>query len=60
MSWQASKYRGYANECVRLSEQADSIEKRDKLVELARVWADAALVEERFAAEARPISPRVA
>jgi hypothetical protein len=42
MSWQAKKYRGYATECVRLAKQADSIEKRNKLLELARVWMDAA------------------
>ena len=60
MSWQAKKYRGYAIECVRLAKQAESIEKRNKLLELARVWADAALVEEQFATEARPLSPQVA
>ena len=52
MSWQAKKYRGYASECVRLARQADSIEKRNKLLELARVWADAAVVEDQLAAEA--------
>ena len=41
MSWQAKKYRGYAIECVRLAKHADSIEKRNKLLELARVWMDA-------------------
>jgi len=60
MSWQAKKYRGYATECVRLAKQADSIEKRNKLLELARVWMDAALVEEQFATETRPLSPQVA
>jgi hypothetical protein len=60
MSWQAKKYRGYATECVRLAKQADSIEKRNKLLELARVWMDAALVEEQFATDAMPLSPRVA
>ena len=33
----------------RLAEEANSIEKRTKLPELARVWADAALVEEQAA-----------
>ena len=60
MSWQAKKYRGYASECVRLAKQADLIEKRNKLLELARVWSDAALVEEQFATEARPLSQQVA
>jgi hypothetical protein len=45
---------------LRLARQADSIEKRNKLLELARVWMDAALVEKQFATEARPLSPQVA
>ena len=36
---------------MRLAEQADSIEKRNKLLELALVWADAAVVEDQHAAE---------
>jgi hypothetical protein len=60
MSWQAKKYRGYARECFRLANQADSLKKHNKLLELARVWMDAALVEEQFAAKARPLSPQVA
>ena len=35
-----------------LAQQADSIEKRNKLLELARVWTDAAVVEDQLAAEA--------
>jgi hypothetical protein len=53
MSWQAKKYRGYATECLRLAQQAGSIEKRNKLLELARVWADAAMVEDQLASQAR-------
>jgi hypothetical protein len=49
MSWQAEKYHRYSRECVRLAEEANSVEKRTKLFELARVWADAALVEEQAA-----------
>ena len=49
-----------SSKCVRLATQAESIEKRNKLLELARVWSDAALVEEQFATEARPLSPQVA
>jgi hypothetical protein len=37
-----------------------SIEKRNKLLELACVWSDAAQVEEQFATAARPLSPQVA
>ena len=51
MSWQARKYRDYASECVRLAQQADFIEKRNKLLELARVWTDAAVVEDQLAAK---------
>jgi hypothetical protein len=56
MSWEARKYHGYARECARLAEQADSVEKRNKLFELARVWMDAALVEEQAAVEARMLA----
>jgi hypothetical protein len=57
MSWEARKYYGYARECARLAEQSNSVEKRDKLLELARVWFDAALREEQAADEARAGSP---
>jgi len=42
MSREAQKYRDYARECLRQAEEADTSERRDKLLELARVWADAA------------------
>jgi hypothetical protein len=42
MSRAAQKYRGYARECLRQAEEADTSERRDKLLEIARVWADAA------------------
>jgi hypothetical protein len=58
MSWHVQKYHGYSRECVRLAEEASSAEKRNKLLELARVWADAALVEEQAAGRVKP--PRVA
>jgi hypothetical protein len=48
LSWEARKYYGYAHECTRLAEHADSVEKRNKLLELARVWIDAALTEEQL------------
>jgi hypothetical protein len=59
MSWEAKKCHGYARECARLPEQADSVEKRNKLLELARVWTDAATIEEQMAAEGRSL-PQVA
>src|SRR5215475_5316851 len=46
MSREAEKYRAYERECLRQAQQAHSSERRDKLVELARVWADAALAVE--------------
>jgi hypothetical protein len=49
MSWEAKKYYAYARECARLAEQTNSVEKRNKLLELARVWMDAALIEEQAA-----------
>jgi len=49
------KYHGYARECVRLAGQAETPELRDKLIELARVWMDAAMTEEE--AEERGTRP---
>jgi hypothetical protein len=54
MSWRAEKYHGYSRECVRLAKEASSVENRNKLLELARVWADAALVEEQAAGRVKP------
>jgi hypothetical protein len=47
MSAEAKKYHGYARECTRLAGEANTLEKRNKLLDLARVWRDAALTEER-------------
>ena len=46
MPSEAKKYEEYARECVRLATHADSKEARDQLLDLARVWMDAALNEE--------------
>ena len=43
---EAKKYHAYARECVRLTGRAETPELRDKLIDLARVWMDAALTEE--------------
>jgi hypothetical protein len=59
MSWEAKKYHAYARECARLAEQAETVEKRNKLLELARVWLDAAIIEEQIAAEGGAL-PQVA
>jgi hypothetical protein len=44
MRHEVVKYRDYARECLRQAEQADTPERRDKLIELARIWAEAAQV----------------
>jgi hypothetical protein len=43
LSRDAAKYRGYARECMRQAEEADEPERRNKLLELVRVWDAAAL-----------------
>jgi hypothetical protein len=47
MSYEAKKYHAYARECLQLAEKADRAEVREKLMELSRVWSQAALNEER-------------
>jgi hypothetical protein len=47
MSCEAKKYHAYARECLQLAEKADRAEVRQKLIELSRVWSEAALNEER-------------
>jgi hypothetical protein len=39
-------YEDYARECVRLAGRARTPEVRDQLIELARLWMDAAITEE--------------
>ena len=48
MSYEAKKYRAYARECLRLAEKTDKTQIREKLINLSRVWLDAALNEERL------------
>jgi hypothetical protein len=50
---EARKYHGYARECVRLAGQAETPEQRDRLIDLARIWMDAALTEEEAEEKAR-------
>jgi len=45
MSREVQKYRDYARECLRQADQASNSARRDKLLELARAWADAATME---------------
>jgi hypothetical protein len=44
---EAKKYHAYARECLKLAETADKPETRQKLIELSRVWMEAALSEEK-------------
>jgi hypothetical protein len=53
MSSEAKKYHGYARDCVRLAEAAETPERRDRLIDLARIWMDAALTEEDAEEKAR-------
>jgi hypothetical protein len=41
----AKEYQERARGCVRMAEQADSEETRDRLLELARIWMNSALME---------------
>ncbi len=41
----AKRYQEYARECVWMAGQADTEAERDQLLELARVWMNAALIE---------------
>jgi hypothetical protein len=51
--YEAKKYRAYALECLRLAQLADNADKRQKLIDLSRVWMEAALNEERVHASAQ-------
>lgn len=45
-SSEAEKYWQYSQECTRQAVEADTPELRDQLLELARLWTEAALREE--------------
>jgi hypothetical protein len=58
---EAKRYHGYARECVRLAGAAETPELRDRLIDLARIWMDAALTEEEAEERAAPplsLTPR--
>jgi hypothetical protein len=44
---EAKKYHAYARECLKLAEEATRQDVRERLVELSRVWMEAALREEQ-------------
>jgi hypothetical protein len=45
---EAKKYHSYARECLKLAEEATRSDVRKRLVELSRVWMEAALREEKY------------
>ena len=47
---QAKKYNEYVRDCLRQAERAETAERREKLIALARVWMNAASAEEEAAA----------
>jgi ribosomal protein L20 len=62
MGHEANKYFAYARECVRQAEQAQTAERRGKLIELARIWMAAAANEEAIRRKGLSTSslPRIA
>jgi hypothetical protein len=44
---EAKKYHAYARECLKLAEEETRRDVRERLVELSRVWMEAALSEEQ-------------
>jgi hypothetical protein len=44
---EAKTYHAYARECLKLAEEAEQADIRQRLIELSRAWMEAALVEER-------------
>jgi len=46
MPCEAEKYWQYSRECTKQAAQAETPELRDQLLDLARVWTEAALSEE--------------
>jgi hypothetical protein len=53
----AAEYRAYAEQCIESAKTAQSQETRDALLEMARVWVDAAHQSDRLRATQRTIKP---
>jgi hypothetical protein len=53
---EAKKYRACARECLKLAEEATRRDVRERLVELSRVWMEAALSRSSITAEGHPPS----
>jgi hypothetical protein len=56
MPSEAKKYWQYAQECSRQAVEVEAPEVRDQLLELARVWTEAAMCEELNANRPSPKS----
>jgi hypothetical protein len=46
VSAEAEKYWTYSRECARQAVEAETPEQRDRLLELAHIWTEAAMREE--------------
>jgi hypothetical protein len=55
MSSEAEEYWQYSRECAKQAVQADTPEHRDQLLDLVRVWTEAALCEEMNAKAGTPV-----
>jgi hypothetical protein len=53
MPCEAEKYWRYSRECAKQAVEAETPELRDQLLDLARVWTEAALCEEMNAKAGR-------
>jgi hypothetical protein len=54
MTFEAKKYRAYARECLLLAEKADRVDVREKLIDLSRIWTEAAVNEESHSLKGSP------
>lgn len=56
MPSEAERYWRYSRECAREAVEAETPELRDQLLDLARIWTEAALFEELNAQHSAPKS----
>jgi hypothetical protein len=54
----AAEYRAYAEQCIESAKAANSQEARDALLEMARVWIDAAHQLDQLQIAQRTTSPK--
>jgi hypothetical protein len=53
----AAEYRAYAEQCIEATKTAHSQEARDALLEMARVWIDAAHQMDQLRVVQRTVNP---